>query len=122
MDADRDHYTRFKQDHANHIATLVTAIGGITEDAHWTLIDEMKGVLGAQAANKETGADNQDIALCTAEFWVSTNCSSGGIAEDVAMALWLRGVDKGESFLKENRATGAALAAASIRSEARVQA
>lgn len=95
-----EHYLGFKEKNADKIATLATQIGEITEDAHWDLIEGMKGVLGAAAANESTDDESdQDEALSTAESWVTDNCSDGGIAEDVAMALWLRGDKDGEAHL-----------------------
>lgn len=94
------HYLEFKEKNTDKIATLATQIGEITEEAHWDLIEGMKGVLGAAAANESTDDESdQDEALSTAETWVTNNCSDGGIAEDVAMALWLRGAKDGEAHL-----------------------
>lgn len=95
-----EHYLGFKEKNADKIATLAAQIGEITEEAHWDLIEDMKGVLGAAAANESTDDESdQDEALLTAETWVTNNCSDGGIAEDVAMALWLRGAKDGEAHL-----------------------
>lgn len=94
------HYMRFKEDHADHIKGLVAKIGKLSEEAHWDLIDEMKGAIGASAANDSTDQDSdQEHALSNSEEWVANNCSDGGIEEDVAMALWLRGTVEGETYL-----------------------
>lgn len=94
------HYAQYKSSHAEIIEAISARLDGIDEEAHWDLVDEMKGVFGASFANDSTDNEaDQDDALSRAESWIADNCSSGGIAEDVAMALWLRGPKDGESFL-----------------------
>lgn len=97
-------YEQFKVTHAAHIAALVDVFHAMPEssDVHWNLIEEMKSVLGAEAANNSTDdEDDQEAAISDAEEWVTDNCSSGGVAEDVAMALWLKGMVEGETFLRK---------------------
>lgn len=87
-----EQFLQFKNSNAAAIENLVLKIGEIAEEAHWDLIDEMKGHLGSEAANGSSEDDkDQDEAISRAETWVTANCSDGGIKEDVAMALWLRG-------------------------------
>lgn len=94
------HYKGFKKDHADHIKAIVAKVGKLSDEAHWALIDEMKGAIGASAANDTTDeASDQDQELSNSEEWVANNCSDGGIEEDVAMALWLRGTVDGETYL-----------------------
>jgi hypothetical protein len=96
-------YEQFKENNSDKIEALVLQLGEIDEETHWDLIEEMKGVLGAAAANESTDDEgDQEDALSSAESWVTENCSGGGVAEDVAMALWLRGLTYGESFLRSN--------------------
>lgn len=60
----------------------------------------MKGFLSSAAANDSSDDESdQEDALSTAESWVTDNCSSGGVEEDVAMAFWLRGMADGETFV-----------------------
>lgn len=95
-----EQFLQFKQSNAVAIKKIVSKIGAIAEDAHWNLIDDMKGYLGSEAANGSSeDDDDQDNAISSAETWVTDHCSDGGIEEDVAMALWLRGTSDGESFL-----------------------
>lgn len=64
--------------------------GALDEAAHWDLIDEMKGALGADAANASSDdAADQEEALNGAESWVSSELSNGSLVDDVAMARWL---------------------------------
>ena len=98
-------YERYKLDHANIIREICVKVGKLAEAAHWELIDEMKGVLGSEAANNSTDSEqDQENAISSAEEWVSNNCSSGGLEEDVSMALWLRGFIAGEEFLMSKKA------------------
>lgn len=95
------HYERFKALHDTLIQQLAADIGQIPEESHWDLINEMKSVLGAAAANDCSDDETeQDEAISQAEVWVTNNCSPSGIEEDVAMALWLRGMTQGESYLR----------------------
>ncbi len=95
-------YEQFKLDNAAQITALAAQIGKLSEDAHWELVDEMKGALGASGANESTDAPaDQESSIAAAEAWVSDNCSDGGIAEEVAMALWLRGLVEGEALLRD---------------------
>lgn len=102
-------YLRFKQDHPSLIAALAAEIGDSSEDVHWELVDEMKDALASSAANESSDdAADQEGAIAAAESWVAENCSDGGAAEDVAMALWLRGIEEGEAFLRSQVVTQAA--------------
>lgn len=93
-------YTKFKEKNSSLILDLSEKIGGIDEDAHWDLIEDMKSYLGSEAANGSSDDEgDQEDALSIAESWVTENCSGGGIEEDVAMALWLDGMVDGEARL-----------------------
>lgn len=96
-----DDYLVFKREHADRITVLANALGEIEDDAHWELVDEMKTLFGSNAANDSgDDADRQDAVLDVVEEMVSQTCSDGGVQEDVAMALWLRGHDGGEAYLR----------------------
>lgn len=94
-------YVQFRDANSGHIASLAAQIGELPSDTHWDLISDMKGVLGTSAANASTDdEDDQETAISKAEEWVTDNCSGKGVEEDVAMALWLRGLVDGEAFLR----------------------
>lgn len=96
-----DDYLRFKQEHAARISALADDLGQIDVDAHWELVDEMKSLMAANAANDSGDSGRrQEASMEVAEAMVSDSCSDGGNQEDVAMALWLRGDEEGESFLR----------------------
>lgn len=89
--------------HRPLIVSTVEALGGagqLNDDAHWALIDEMKGALGANSANAASdGADEQESALMDAETWVSSELGDGLLEESVAMALWLNHKDSHDTVL-----------------------
>ena len=104
-----EHYSQFKAANRPKIIALASQIGAIDGEVHWDLIEEMKSVLGAEAANASTDDEgSQDEAIARAESWVTDHCSGGSIEEDVAMALWLRGFSAGESYLVKNKASESA--------------
>lgn len=86
-------FIQWRSLHRPLIVSTVAALGGagqINDDAHWALIDEMKGALGAGAANAASDdAAEQESALMDAETWVSSELGDGLLEESVAMALWL---------------------------------
>ena len=99
-----DRYVRFKLDQSNRVKSLASDLGALPDSTHWDLVDEMKSALGASAANESTDSEtDQESALSRAESWVTNNCSNGGIEDDVAMALWLRGMVEGESYLRSEK-------------------
>lgn len=103
-DAPSADYVRFKSAHSDCIKSLASELGSLSDSTHWELIDEMKGALGSSAANAAAGNEaDQEEGLSSAEAWVAENCSNGGVEEDVAMALWLRGMAEGESFLRSEK-------------------
>lgn len=102
-------YLQFKKDHAARIGALAAEIGDPADDVLWDLVDEMKGVLASSAANESADdAGDQESAIAAAESWVAENCSSGDVGEVVAMALWLRGDEEGEAFLRSQDAADCA--------------
>lgn len=92
-------YQQFKVEQSAKIQELSKKIMEIHEESHWDLIENMKGCLGSDAINDIFDEEAQENTLSETEDWVSNNCSGGGIEEDVAMALWLRGPSLGEAFL-----------------------
>src|SRR3989344_5864751 len=76
----------------DHASALADDLGQIDVDAHWELVDEMKSLMAANAANDSGDSGRrQEASMEVAEAMVSDSCSDGGNQEDVAMALWLRG-------------------------------
>lgn len=88
--------------HRPLIQSTVDLLGGagqLNDDAHWTLIDEMKGALGADSANDTADEVAQADALMDAETWVASELGDGLLEEDVAMALWLGHKDTHDTTL-----------------------
>jgi len=90
-------FDAFQATNAARIDAVVQRLGARRfTSLHWDLVDELKGVLGAQAANASSDdAGEQEDAIAEAEGWVTDNVSQGGVESTVAMALWLRGLDAG---------------------------
>ncbi len=99
--SDRNAFAVFMETNEALIETLAEAMAGRDVSAqHWMLVDELKGALGAAAANDSSdNADDQEEALCAAEGWVTDNISHAGNAATAAMALWLRGAERGTKLL-----------------------
>lgn len=101
-------YSVFKATHTELIASIADAIDakGVSEtfsEFHYDLASNLKGILGAQAANASSDvADEQEEAISSAEQWVTDNISNGADTKDtVALALWLNGLDVGQKTLAE---------------------
>lgn len=95
-------YAEFKKQSADLIARIASEVKNVDEETHWDLIDEMKGVLATDAANASSDdEDDQEKAIATEETWVADNLSGGDFEEDVAMALWLRGIKDGTQYLQQ---------------------
>ena len=75
-----EHYSQFKAANRPNIIALASQIGAIDGEVHWDLIEEMKSVLGAEAANASTDDEgSQDEAIARAESWITDHCSGGSI-------------------------------------------
>lgn len=84
------------------IDAMAAEIIEIDDDAHYELIDGIKGHLASVGANA-THEDDADEAIELAEAWVTSHLSQSDIRGDAAMAIWLWGVDNGCHFLRENK-------------------
>lgn len=95
-------YIEFKAQSADMIALAVSEIGVVDQETHWDLVDEMIGSFCIAAA-KDSNVDQagQNSVMSGSVEWVAKNCSSGGVDEDVSMALWLRGVQDGMKYLQQ---------------------
>lgn len=101
---EKSRFMKFKQTHVLRIQRLVEEIHEVSDDLHWDLIDEMKGVFASYAANESgDNRDGQDSAIAQAESWVAAHCGDGDFANTVAMALWLKGVEAGETLLRSEK-------------------
>jgi hypothetical protein len=95
-------YLQFKQSNSSKIQRIADSIGEIEEESHWDLVCDMKSVLSSHAANNCSGGESaQEGAIDSAEAWVGDNCSDEGVLEDVAMSLWLKGIEEGEKFVRD---------------------
>ena len=98
-------FLEFKEEHEAEIESLVRAIGGVSDEAHWTLIEEMKDAIGSAEANDSSDRnEDQEAVMSEAEDWVTRNCSAGDFELDVAMSVWLNGLPGGEAFLRSKMA------------------
>lgn len=87
-------FTRFKVDNADRISKTVEGIdadkfAGHIEEIHMDLASDIKGYLGAKAANATPDPKEQEIAISRAEEWVTDNISNTGSLDDtVALILY----------------------------------
>lgn len=98
-----EHFKYFLTEQKAAIDRAVASGVYISEEAHWELVEDMKGRMGSDAANNcSDDEDAQEDAICKAEDWVSDNCSSQTERNDAAMALWLLGDEGGRRYLTDN--------------------
>src|SRR5574337_1436308 len=88
-------FAAFQRRHSAAIENLLQASDAATvRDAHWDLVDELKGALGSRAANDSSDdACDQERRISEAESWVADNVSQAGDAATVAIAAWLYGFE-----------------------------
>lgn len=91
--------------HRSLINALASEIAEITDDAHWELVDEMKGSLSCIASASATDACAQEESIRCAEEWVTAHLSQTDIHGDASMAIWLKGEDTARAYLYQHRAT-----------------
>lgn len=94
----------FKEKNAAVIGALEAeglVSGGSADDFFYDLTDNLKGHLGAEAANRcDDGEDEQDQAIALVENFVAEQVANS--AENaVALALWLNGPSEGEKLLRD---------------------
>jgi hypothetical protein len=83
-------------------AAMIAALEGTLTsvavcDFFYDLTDELKGILGSQAANMTDTAALQEQAISECEQWVASNLSP---EEDmVALTLWLNGPERATAML-----------------------
>lgn len=96
----------FQLRNADAIQALLTGAHLLTvRQAHLQLVDELKGAIGAEAANgsSDDPADQEDC-LGDAEAWVAENVSSGGDLATVAVAAFLYGFPEAQAILRSGPA------------------
>lgn len=75
--------------------------GEALDDFFYEQLDELKGYLGAQAANETSDDPNEQEAVITAaEDWVASHLSGAGYHADIAITLYLNGVREGAQRLR----------------------
>lgn len=90
-------FAALKHDHADAIAALAEKTRGADlDDFHWEMIDELKGYLGARAANGVSDdAGEQEEAILEMEAFVAAEVSTGGAEDTIAVAFYLKGTSDG---------------------------
>jgi len=75
--------------------------GEALDDFFYEQIDELKGYLGAQAANETSDNPNeQEAAISAAEDWVASHLAGEGYRAAIAITLYLNGVREGAQRLR----------------------
>lgn len=72
------------------------------EELYWDCISDLKGYLGAKAANGCNESD-RDLAIATVEDWVAKNAPL-----KVPLILWLHGIDAGMKLIRSTASEEAA--------------
>lgn len=101
IDSFKADFAATKIEHAELIAqfkAIVPAEGEALLSFHGDLIDELKGHLGANAANQEADEETQDTAISDCEEWVSSELS-GKLDESVALCVCMYGPREGSERL-----------------------
>lgn len=85
----------FEADHESEINRITSAIDEIGYDAAGDyladLMDDLRGVLGSEAANLLDDEEEQEAAISAAEEWVGDNVANQGSREAALAALFLNG-------------------------------
>lgn len=94
-------FSAFQASHASLIAELeglVAATGktDILDGEYWDAVDDLKGELGADAANHCPDSKDQESAISYVESWVAGNSPS-----TIPLLLWVRGVDVGAKMVRD---------------------
>ncbi|MGO9377322.1 MAG: hypothetical protein ACLP29_02070 [Dissulfurispiraceae bacterium] len=104
----KSEFKAFKKEHENLISGLLSDVDDKDmDDFFWDQIAELKSDLGTKAANNCSDDEGmQEDAISECETWVSDTISPGGIIEfgegcDIALTLWLNGVEEGQQMLRK---------------------
>jgi hypothetical protein len=95
-------FAAFQVSHSSLIAeleSLVAATGriDILDDEYWDAVDDLKGELGADAANHCPVSADQEDAISSVESWVANNGPS-----KIPLLLWVHGVDAGAGMVRRD--------------------
>lgn len=98
-------FDQFLQEHEAVISAIQERVANKSEaldEMFWENIDELKGYLAGLAANAVSDdPDEQEEAIAEAEEWVTDNMSASDLRSDIALTLWLRGLEDGPKLIDE---------------------
>lgn len=95
-------FSEFRTEHASAIEQLEATVAkcGATDPLDnmlWEMVDDLKGLLGAAAANDcSDRATSQEDAIAAAESWVAQNTPDA-----VPLILWMKGIVEGSSAIAD---------------------